>query len=72
MANQTINTQSAGYQQRLQELREIKAFYGPKLRAYLDLRDQDMKRVWRQADPILRELLDLARRVNEFGGKGID
>lgn len=71
MADQTINTQSAGYQQHLQNLLDIKEFYGPKLRAYLEIRNPATRKAWRQADPILKELLDIARRIHELGGKGI-
>lgn len=72
MSSQTIDTTSPQYQARLQQIKDIKAFYGSRIRTYLDLRDKDMKKVWRQSDPILRELLDLARRINETGGKGIN
>lgn len=64
MPDQTINTQSAGYQQHLQNLRDIVSFYSPKLRCYFQMTEAQQQ-AWRQRDPILRELLDFARKTNE-------
>ena len=63
MANISVNTKSATYQERLRQFREIKDFYKPKIVEYHKLNDEQQT-AWRQADPILWELLDFARRVD--------
>ena len=70
MANTTINTQSANYQTRLTQLQEIKAGYGPTVAQYLKVhvKDPEAARAWRQADPLLRELLQVAQRISKRVG----
>lgn len=63
MATTQINTESTQYQTRLTQLQEIKAFYGPIIVKYLGLRDPERQKAWRQRDPILRELLDIHRKI---------
>jgi hypothetical protein len=62
MANIIIDTQSAGYQTRLTQLQDIKAFYGPRIVEYLN-EDPARQAIWRTKDPILDELLDIADRI---------
>ena len=62
MANITINTQAAGYQTRLTQLQDIKAFYGPRIVEYLK-ESPERQAIWRSRDPILDELLDIADRI---------
>ena len=62
MANITLNTQSAGYQNRLTQLRDIKAFYGPMIVTFLK-EPPERQAIWRSRDPILDELLDIADRI---------
>jgi hypothetical protein len=62
VANITLNTQAAGYQNRLTQLREIKDYYGPMIVAYLN-EPAERQEIWRTKDPILDELLDIADRI---------
>jgi hypothetical protein len=71
MADLNIDTTSAQYQDRLADIQAIKTFYGPRIRRYFTL-DDAAQQAWRQADPILRELLDLARRIHTEKAKGVD
>ncbi len=65
MAKININTQAAGYQTRLTQLREIKTYYAPQLAQYLK-EPIERQAIWRQNDPILWELLDLIQKFNDF------
>ncbi len=62
MANITINTQSQQYQRTLARFRELKASLIPRMRLYFQL-DEIKQRQWRQRDPLLSEILDLARKI---------
>lgn len=62
MANITINTQSQRYQRTLTRFRELKTWVAPKIRLYFTL-DEAKQKQWRQRDPLLKEVLDLARKV---------
>ena len=62
MANISINTQDAGYQNRLAQIQEIKIFYGPRIVEYLK-ESPERQAIWRSRDPILDELLDIADRI---------
>ena len=64
MAQISINTQSAGYQARLQQIRDIKSFYGPRIAEYLK-ESPERQKIWRQKDPILWELMDLHRKIED-------
>ena len=64
MANISIDTQSAGYQTRLQQIRDIKTFYGPRIVEYLK-ESPERQKIWRQKDPILWELMDLHRKIED-------
>ena len=64
MADITVNTQSAGYQNYLTALRDIKNFYAPRLVEYFRL-PNEAQVAWRAADPILNGLLTLAEKINE-------
>jgi hypothetical protein len=72
MADLDIDTTAAGYQNRLADIQAIKTFYGPRIRRYFTVQDEDQQSEWRQRDPILRELLDLARRIHTEKAKGVD
>ena len=63
MANITINTQSQQYQNTLTRFRELKTWIAPKIRLYFTL-DEAKQKQWRQRDPLLREVLDLSRKVS--------
>jgi len=63
MADLNVDTTSAGYQQRLQQFRDIRGYYAPKIRKYMRL-SGTQKKAWRQRDPLLRDLLDFARKVH--------
>jgi len=63
MADRSLDTQSAGYQNHLQRFRDLKAFYAPFLVDYFKL-TEDQQKAWRQSDPLLRELLDFVRKVS--------
>ena len=65
MANITIDTTTAGYQLRLNQIREIKTFYGPRIVEYLK-EDPERQKIWRQSDPILWELLDIWHRIENL------
>ena len=65
MPTTSVDTTSAGYQTRLTQIQEIKSFYGPIIAEYLRLNDADQQTAWRQADPILRELLDIHRKIED-------
>lgn len=70
MADINIDTTSAQYQNRLTQLQQIKSFYAPVVVEYLKVhvKDPDAARVWRQADPILRELLQIAQQISKRVG----
>jgi hypothetical protein len=63
MADIAIDTTAPGYQTHLQNFRDVKTFYGPKIDIYYGLSEADQT-AWRQSDPILFELLDFVRKVN--------
>ena len=62
MANISIDTTTAGYQNRLTQLQDIKTFYGPRIVEYL-AQPPERQKIWRNKDPILWELLDIWRRI---------
>ena len=62
MANITINTQSQQYQRTLARFRELKGWLTPKIRLYFML-DDIKQQQWLKRDPLLREVLDLAGKV---------
>ena len=62
MANQNIDTQAANYQTRLTQIQEIKAFYGPRIAAYLK-ESPERQAIWRSKDPILDEMLDIHEKI---------
>ena len=62
MANIVIDTQAAGYQTRLTQIQDIKAFYGPRIVEYLDSSPERQAK-WRAKDPILDEILDIHERI---------
>jgi len=64
MANQNIDTTAPGYQTRLTQIQEIKAFYGSTIVAYLQ-ETPERQQQWRQADPMLWELLDIWYKIEE-------
>jgi hypothetical protein len=64
MANISIDTTSAGYQNRLADIRAIKTFYGPRIAEYLK-EGPERQQLWRQHDPIMWELMDLHRKIED-------
>ena len=70
MATRSVDTTSQAYNRRLTDIQDIKTFYGPILGDYLRLSSEAEKQAWRQRDPILRELLDIHRKIEarEEGG----
>lgn len=74
MATFTVDTTATNYQNRLTQIQAIKAGYGPIVAQYLrvHVKDPDAAREWRQRDPLLRELLDIARQISKrvAGGLG--
>lgn len=62
MADTIIDTQSQRYRRILAGFRELKAGLAPEMRLYFAL-DEDQQEQWRKRDPLLREVLDLARKV---------
>jgi hypothetical protein len=69
MADFNIDTQSAGYQTRLVQLREIMTFYKPLLKKYLSLRNPEAQAAWRERDPMLNIILTISERVSTFSGE---
>ena len=63
MADVNINTQSAGYQTRLTQIREIKQFYGPLVVEWIKS-TPERRQKWRAKDPILSEILDIYERID--------
>lgn len=62
MADIIIDTQAAGYQTRLTQIQDIKAFYGPRIAEYLRQPTVRQEK-WRAKDPILDELLDIHEKI---------
>lgn len=71
MATTNIDTTSNGYQTRLTQLQDIKSFYGPIIVKYLEVhqKDEAAAKAWRQADPILRELLEIWLQISKRLGE---
>lgn len=65
MATTNIDTTAPIYQTRLGQLQQIKSFYGPIIVEYIKVhvKDPEGAKAWRQADPLLRELLDIYRQI---------
>jgi hypothetical protein len=62
VANLSVNTQTQAYADRLAEFRAIRSFYGPRLRFYFTL-SEEQKAEWRSRDVFLDELLRFAEKV---------
>jgi hypothetical protein len=75
MATTNIDTTAPGYTTRLGQLQDIVAFYGPIIAEYLKVHIKDPvgAKAWRQADPMLRELLNIHRQIeSRIGGDDLD
>lgn len=72
MATRSVDTTSQAYNRRLTDIQDILTFYGPILGDYLALKDPDAQQAWRQRDPILRELLDIHRKIEAREGGGFE
>jgi len=64
VAQISINTQSAQYQNYLTGLRNLKTFYAPRIVEYFNL-PEEAQVAWRAADPILNGLLTMAEKITE-------
>jgi hypothetical protein len=62
MANITINTQSAGYQNMLAEYNTIMTFWKPYIQDFFTL-DQQQRQDWRAADPFLDRILTVTKAI---------
>ncbi len=62
MADISVDTTSQGYQRHLSRFRALKTYYAPIIKIYYQA-DEDAQKAWRRRDPLLKELLDFARRV---------
>ena len=72
MADITVDTTVTAYTVRRQQFADIRGFYGPRLRAYYDIRDRGMQKAVRQADPFLRDILDFVRKCSEHQAKDVE
>lgn len=64
MANQNIDTTSGIYQQRLSQLNQVKSFYADLLAEFID-EPQDRQKIWVENDPLMAELVDIARQFHQ-------
>ena len=62
MADLTVDTTNPNYNVRRQQFADIVGFYGPRLKYYFQLSEDDQK-TWRQGDIFLREILDFSRKI---------
>ena len=62
MPDISVDTSSQGYRRHLARFNALKAYYGPILTLY-HRATEDEQRAWRQRDPLLKELLDFAKKV---------
>jgi len=62
--NININTQAPGYVAMLSNFNSLRSYIGPKIKLYVRL-DDDKRKLWRQADPLLKEVLRLVRDINK-------
>ena len=65
MANVDIDTQAAGYQNRLTQYNEIMAFWKPYLQQFFKLRPEQ-REAWRAADPFLDRILTVTAAITEY------
>lgn len=62
MAQITVNTQGAQYQNYLTALTDIRNFYRPRLIEWFNL-PPGAQQAWRDNDPILNMLLNMAEKI---------
>jgi hypothetical protein len=65
MANVSIDTQAAGYQNRLTQYNEIMAFWKPNLQEFFKM-NRDQRQAWRDADPFLDRILTVTQAITEL------
>jgi hypothetical protein len=71
MPNIDIDTQSAAYQNRHNQFRQIVGFWRPQLITYFSL-SREQQLAWRAADPFLNDLLRFVKVTSTFRGEHID
>ena len=62
MANVVIDTQAAGYQNRLSQYNDIMAFWKPHIVAYFKM-NVEQREAWRAADPFLDRILKVSAAI---------
>jgi hypothetical protein len=65
MANVSIDTQAAGYQNRLTQYNEIMQFWKPYLVEFFKMNPQQ-RQAWRAADPFLDRILTVTKAITEL------
>lgn len=65
MANVSIDTQAAGYQNRLTQYNEIMQFWKPNLVEFFKM-DPEQRQAWRAADPFLDRILTVTKAITEL------
>jgi hypothetical protein len=65
MANVSIDTQAAGYQNRLTQYNEIMAFWKPYLQQFFKM-NEAQRQAWRAADPFLDRILKVTAAITEL------
>ena len=65
MANVSIDTQAAGYQNRLTQYNEIMAFWKPYLVEFFKM-NHEQRQAWRAADPFLDRILTVTQAITEL------
>lgn len=65
MANVSIDTQAAGYQNRLTQYNDIMAFWKPYLVAFFKM-EPEQRQAWRAADPFLDRILTVTKAITEL------
>jgi hypothetical protein len=64
MANIVVNTQSAAYQNRHQQFKDIVVFWRPLILAWIKS-PEEVRDAWRENDPFLNDLLRFVEAVAE-------
>jgi hypothetical protein len=65
MANVSIDTQAAGYQNRLTQYNEIMQFWKPNLVEFFKM-NPEQRQAWRAADPFLDRILTVTQAITEL------
>ena len=70
MANVSIDTQAAGYQNRLTQYNEIMQFWKPNLVEFFKM-TPEQRQAWRAADPFLDRILTVTQAITELSDDDI-